>query len=62
MSNNISQKLDYLEGTKDAIKAALINKEVPVTSETTFREYAQLIANMTVGRKVRSFRWNFCFY
>ena len=58
--SNISEKLDYLEGTKDQIKQALINKEVPVTSETTFREYAQLIANMTVGRKVCTFRWNLC--
>lgn len=49
MSTN-SDKLNYLEGTKNAIKSALIAKEVPITSETTFREYAQLIANMIVGR------------
>ena len=50
MSNNISEKLDYLEGTKNAIKSALQAKEVPVTDETTFRAYAQLITDMTVGR------------
>lgn len=47
--SKIDNKLDYLENTKALIKQALSNKDVSITNNTTFREYADLINNLVVG-------------
>lgn len=45
----IADKLAYLAGTKDAIKAAVAGKGVTVPDGTTFRDYAALIEGIVVG-------------
>lgn len=40
MANTISDKLTYLEGTKSAIKDAIVAKGVAVSDSDTFRSYA----------------------
>ena len=40
ISQNIMQKLNYLFGTKQAIREALIARGVPVPESTPFRDYA----------------------
>lgn len=42
-----ADKLTYLSGTKDAIKAALEAKGVTVPPDATFRSYASLIQGLT---------------
>ena len=41
-----SEKLAYLQETKEAIKDAIVNKGVEVTEDTTFREYATKIGEI----------------
>lgn len=43
---SIENKLTYLDGTKDAIKQAIIDKGVSVTEEDTFRSYATKIGEI----------------
>lgn len=45
----IAEKLEYLNGTKDAIKAAIEGKGVTVPDGTTFRGYADLIGGISGG-------------
>lgn len=45
----VSDKLAYLQGTKNAIKDAIVSKGVDVPTGTTFREYATKIGNITTG-------------
>ena len=44
-----ADKLNYLNGTKDAIKQAIIDKGVTVDDSTTFREYADKIGDISGG-------------
>ena len=44
----IGDKLAYLDGTKQAIKQALINKKIKVTDEDTFRSYAEKLDNLAM--------------
>lgn len=44
----IGDKLAYLDGTKQAIKQALINKNIEVTDEDTFRSYAEKLDNLAM--------------
>lgn len=46
---SISDKLVYLSGTKDAIRDAIEQKGVTVPEETTFREYADKISQISGG-------------
>lgn len=39
----VADKLNYLSGTKDQIKAAIVQKGVAVPEDTPFRQYARLI-------------------
>lgn len=45
----IAEKLTYLNGTKTAIKNAIINKGVSVSDTDTFRSYASKIESMQTG-------------
>ena len=49
MANTSADKLAYLQGTKDAIKAAIVNKGVAIPDETTFRGYAEKIGEIPTG-------------
>lgn len=49
MANTSADKLAYLQGTKDAIKAAIVDKGVAVPDETTFRGYAEKIGEIPTG-------------
>ena len=44
-----SDKLNYLLETKNAIKNALIEKEVEVNDTDTFRSYADKISSLELG-------------
>lgn len=44
-----ADKLAHLQGTKEAIRTAIVNKGVPVPEETTFREYATKIGQIPSG-------------
>ena len=44
-----AEKLAYLQETKEAIKDAIVNKGVEVTEDTTFREYATKIGEISGG-------------
>ena len=46
---SIENKLTYLDGTKDAIKQAIIDKGVSVTESDTFRSYASKIGEIQSG-------------
>lgn len=46
---SIENKLTYLDGTKDAIKQAIIGKGVSVTEADTFRSYATKIGEIQGG-------------
>lgn len=48
-NSKMDKKLDYLEATKLLIQQALINKDVTITSDTPFREYADKINNLQVA-------------
>lgn len=45
----VSDKLTYLQGTKSAIKDAIVAKGVSVPTGTTFRDYALKISGITTG-------------
>ena len=45
----VSDKLAYLQGTKSAIKDAIVAKGVSVPTGTTFRDYATKIGGITSG-------------
>lgn len=47
--SNLSEKLDYINGTKAAIKSAIIIKGVEVTDSDTFRSYADKISDISTG-------------
>ena len=49
MANTIADKLTYLNGTKDAIKQAIIGKGVDVSDTDTFRSYADKISSIQTG-------------
>ena len=49
MANTISDKLEYLEGTKSAIKDAIVAKGVAVEDTATFRSYAYKIGQISGG-------------
>ena len=49
MANTISDKLTYLEGTKSAIKDAIVAKGVAVEDTATFRSYADKIGQISGG-------------
>lgn len=44
-----TEKLTYLQGTKDAIKNAIVAKGVEVPEGTTFRAYAQKVGEIKSG-------------
>lgn len=44
-----TEKLTYLQGTKDAIKNAIVAKGVAVSEGTTFRGYAEKIGEIQTG-------------
>ena len=44
-----TEKLTYLQGTKDAIKDAIVAKGVEVPEGTTFRGYAEKIGEIQTG-------------
>lgn len=46
------QKLNYLLGTKEAIKEAIINKKVEVTDTDTFRSYADKINDININQGI----------
>ena len=50
----IAEKLTYLEGTKSAIKDAIIAKGVEVTDTDTFRSYAEKIESIEAGGSCES--------
>lgn len=47
MYDTIEDKLAYLVNTKDLIKNAIVNQGQTITNNTPFREYANLITNIT---------------
>lgn len=44
-----AQKLEYLQGTKDALKTQLTAKGVTVSANTTFRQMANLVGEIGPG-------------
>lgn len=44
-----TEKLTYLQGTKDAIKNAIVAKGVEVPKGTTFRAYAEKVGEIQTG-------------
>lgn len=44
-----TEKLTYLQGTKDAIKNAIVAKGVEVPEGTTFRGYAEKVGEIKMG-------------
>lgn len=53
-----TEKLTYLQGTKDAIKNAIAAKGVEVPEGTTFRGYAEKIGEIPTGPKVETVKVN----
>lgn len=49
-----TEKLTYLQGTKDAIKNAIVAKGVAVPEGTTFRGYAEKIGEIQAGGGILS--------
>ena len=49
-----AQKLEYLQGTKDALKTQLTAKGVAVPSNTTFRQMANLVGTIRTGQIVET--------
>lgn len=52
MTSNAQAKLNYIEGTQEAIKAAIESKGVPVGEETTFRDYSEKIGMIATGTDI----------
>ena len=44
---SITTKLNYLKETKDKIKEALKSKGAVITTDTPFRDYVEMIKNLT---------------
>jgi hypothetical protein len=51
---SISEKLEYLNETKEAIKTALINKGASVSDTDTFRSYANIITDLETEPNLQS--------
>lgn len=49
-----TEKLTYLQGTKDAIKNAIVAKGVAVPEGTTFREYAEKVGEIPIGAQIET--------
>lgn len=49
-----AQKLEYLQGTKNVLKTQLTAKGVTVSSNTTFRQMANLVGNIQTGYKMET--------
>ena len=49
-----TEKLTYLQGTKDAIKNAIEAKGVEVPEGTTFRGYAEKVGEIQTGMKIET--------
>lgn len=49
-----TEKLTYLQETKDAIKNAIVAKGVEVPEGTTFREYAEIINLILSNKKIQA--------
>lgn len=50
----IAEKLEYLKGSKNAIKQAIINKGVSVADTDTFRSYADKIGTIKTGGNLQA--------
>ena len=46
------QKLNYLLGTKEAIKEAIVNKKVEISDTDTFRSYADKINDININQGI----------
>ena len=46
------QKLNYLLGTKEAIKEAIITKDIKVTDTDSFRSYADKINAISINQGI----------
>lgn len=46
------QKLNYLLGTKEAIKEAIINKNVEISDTDTFRSYVDKINGININQGI----------
>lgn len=49
-----TEKLTYLQGTKDTIKNAIEAKGVEVPEGTTFREYAEKVGEIPIGAQIET--------
>lgn len=49
-----TEKLTYLQGTKDAIKNAIVAKGVEVPEGTTFRGYAEKVGEISNGLQIET--------
>lgn len=49
-----TEKLTYLQGTKDAIKDAIVAKGVEVPEGTTFRGYAEKVGEIPTGAQIET--------
>lgn len=49
-----TEKLTYLQGTKDAIKNAIVAKGVEVPEGTTFRGYAEKVWEIPTGAQIET--------
>ncbi len=49
-----TEKLTYLQGTKDAIKNAIVAKGVEVPEGTTFRGYAEKVGEIPTGAQIET--------
>lgn len=49
-----TEKLTYLQGTKDAIKDAIVAKGVEVPEGTTFRGYAEKVGEIQTGAQIET--------
>lgn len=54
-----TEKLTYLQGTKDAIKNAIVAKGVEVPEGTTFRGYAEKVGEIPAGAKIETVKVKF---
>lgn len=49
-----AQKLEYLQGTKDTLKAQLTTKGVTIPTNATFRQMANLVGNIQTGAEIET--------
>ena len=50
--SELRDKLEYIQETKELLKAALQAKGQAVTEEDTLRDYATIISNITTGENL----------